>query len=72
MYDRKSGLGFMQRTGIVPAHYNPEPRIAPRTHLVHSIPLSAPLPLPVLRLLEEAEEPPDRYQSQLWVPASEE
>lgn len=66
MYDRKSGLAFLQRSGIVPAHSNPEPRIAPNTHLVHSIPLTAPLPQPILRQALEGDDPPDRYQAQPW------
>mgnify|MGYP000961812546 CR=1 FL=1 len=66
MYDQKSGRAFLERTGLIPAHSNPEPRLAPCTHLVHTIPLQAPLPPPALTQLAWEAYAPDRYQAQAW------
>jgi hypothetical protein len=67
MPDRKSGLAFLQRAGLVPTYLNPEPRIEPHAHKVHSLELEAPLPLPALLYhLDGDYSPPDRGQTEGW------
>lgn len=67
MFDRKSGLSFLQRSGIIPTHKNPEPRIEPGALKVHSLPLEAPLPLPNLMYPFEGDlAPPDRGSTLNW------
>lgn len=66
MYDTKSGLTFLQRSGLLPTHSNPEPRIQPCSLLVHTTPLEAPLPPPAAILEVREQGAPDRYVSQQW------
>lgn len=67
MYDKKSGLAFLQRTGLVPTYLNPEPRIEPRSWSIHSASLEAPLPLPnLLSHIDGDTSPPDRGQTYEW------
>jgi hypothetical protein len=67
MPDRKSGLTFLQRSGLIPTHKNPEPRIEPRAIKVHSLELELPLPLPNLLYPEDGDySPPDRGQTFDW------
>lgn len=67
MFDKKSGLAFLQRSGLVPTHKNPEPRIEPKAFLVHSLELEPPLPLPDLVYhLDGDYSPPDRGQTLQW------
>lgn len=73
MYDKKSGQMFLQRSGIIPTHKNPEPRIEPRALIVHSLPLEPPLPLPNLLYPEDGDySPPDRGQTVAWPHPEEE
>lgn len=67
MPDTKSGLTFLQRSGLIPTYLNPEPRIEPDSFLAHRIPLSPPLPLPMVsQHLDADESPPDRHETQPW------
>jgi len=66
MYDSKSAMTFFQRTGRLATYVNPEPRIQPCTHLVHSIPLQPPLPQPAMMYMVREQNAPDRYASQEW------
>jgi hypothetical protein len=66
MYDSKSGLTFLQRSGLIQAYVNPEPRLQPCNLLAHNLPLEAPLPPPdVVQLVRESEAP-DRYAARPW------
>lgn len=68
MYDKKSGLTFLQRNNLVPTYRNPMPAASPSELLVHSIPLDPPLPLPAIRASEElSDASPDRYKHSTWV-----
>lgn len=67
MPDRKSGLRFLQRSGLVSTYKNPEPRVEPQAFTVHSLELEAPLPLPnLLYHLDGDYAPPDRGQTLDW------
>jgi hypothetical protein len=72
MYDKKSGLTFLQRSGLIPTHLNPEPRIEPKAFLVHSYPIEPPLPLPeTVHNIDGDYAPPDRGQTLEWPHPSE-
>lgn len=61
------GLNFLERTGLIETYRNPEPRIEPRAHKVHSLPLAPPLPLPNLVLYREGVySAPDRGVTLQW------
>ena len=67
MPDTKSGVSFLERSGLLMAYRNPSPRFSPSELLVHSIPLQAPLPLPELqRGLEGSPAAPARGQTKNW------
>lgn len=67
MPDKKSGLTFLQRSGLVPTNVNPEPRLEPRALRVHSLTLQPPLPLPeLLSHLDGDPSPPDRGVGDTW------
>ena len=67
MPDTKSGVNFLERSGLLFAYRNPAPKISPLDFLVHSIPLEAPLPLPELqRGLEGSPAAPSRGQTKEW------
>jgi hypothetical protein len=67
MPDTKSGVNFLERSGLLFAYRNPVPQISPAELLVHSIPLTAPLPLPELqRGLEGSPAAPARGQTKHW------
>jgi hypothetical protein len=67
MPDTKSGLSFLERTGMLNAYRNPAPRVSPDDLLVHSIPLKTPFPLPELqRGLDGSPSAPARGQTNEW------
>jgi len=68
MPDKKSGRTFLERSGIVKAYRNPEPRIEPRAMSVHNgLNLQPPLPLPGLQWPLDGElSPPDRHETVEW------
>jgi hypothetical protein len=60
-------MAFLHRSGLVPCHVNPEPRISPQQLLIHRLPLQPPLPLPELQgYLDNEPQAPDRGVSQAW------
>lgn len=67
MFDKKSGLSFLQRSGLVKTHLNPEPRLEPAALKVHSLELKPPLALPELLYHYDGDyTPPDRGQTLQW------
>lgn len=67
MYDRKSGLTFLARIGLVPEYGTPWPAICPGALPVHDRPLQKPLPLGELsREHDGFPEPPEGGQTLQW------
>ena len=67
VYDRKSGVNFLQRQGYLPPYRAPKPRYQTGIGRFHRLPLSPPLPDPeATRTFYLPADPPDRILTIAW------
>ena len=62
----RSAALFLERAGIFLTRRHPVPSVGPGGNPVHVYPLTPPLPLPELLMVENGCPPPDRGQSTIW------
>ena len=62
----KTAMRFRERAGLIPTLRRPAPRRAPGRMLVHTYPITFPLPLATTELVNNGIPAPDRGLTTVW------